>query len=379
MRRSVKYGVYGAVLAVAVIGGTAAFATTGGTGGTAGPTAKSVTLVVDGKATHVRTTALRVSGVLTGAGYHLTSHDIVAPAPASAVRDDSTVVFKRGRLLRLTIDGATTQVWTTAPTVAQALSDLGYSTSNFVSVSRSRRLPLTAPTSIEMRTPKSVVLTHDGQTHRVVTTSPTVSDLLKSLNVQVGPADLVRPAQTQAITAGLRIAVHRVTSRTQTVAQSIGYGVIRHDDSSMYAGQSHVVRSGIAGSEAITYKVVYVDGKVTGRTVLTRHVTRSPRSEIENVGTKHRPVVHAPTPPPSSGGLNWDGVASCESGGNWHINTGNGYYGGLQFDSGTWLSNGGGAYASRADLATREQQIAVADRIYASRGSSPWPVCGRYL
>src|SRR3954454_14627969 len=75
----------------------------------------------------------------------------------------------------------------------------------------------------------------------------------------------------------------------------------------------------------------------------------------------------------------WDRVAQCESSGNWHINTGNGFYGGLQFVYRTWLSNGGGAYAERADLATREQQIAVADRLYAARASSPWPVCGQYL
>jgi hypothetical protein len=94
------------------------------------------------------------------------------------------------------------------------------------------------------------------------------------------------------------------------------------------------------------------------------------------VGTKARPVAAVPA---STGGLNWDAVAACESGGNWHINTGNGFYGGLQFDYGTWLSNGGGAYAPRADLASREQQIAVASRLYAARGSSPWPVCGARL
>jgi hypothetical protein len=86
-----------------------------------------------------------------------------------------------------------------------------------------------------------------------------------------------------------------------------------------------------------------------------------------------------PTPAPSSNGLNWDAVAACESGGNWHINTGNGFYGGLQFDYGTWLSNGGGAYAPRADLASREQQIAIATRLYNARGASPWPVCGQRL
>jgi hypothetical protein len=77
--------------------------------------------------------------------------------------------------------------------------------------------------------------------------------------------------------------------------------------------------------------------------------------------------------------LNWDAVAQCESGGNWSINTGNGFYGGLQFDYGTWLAYGGGSYAPRADLASRDAQIAVATRLYNARGSSPWPVCGQYL
>ena len=64
----------------------------------------------------------------------------------------------------------------------------------------------------------------------------------------------------------------------------------------------------------------------------------------------------------------WDRIAQCESGGNWHINTGNGYYGGLQFAQSTWLANGGADFASRADLASREQQITVANRLYAKSG-----------
>lgn len=72
----------------------------------------------------------------------------------------------------------------------------------------------------------------------------------------------------------------------------------------------------------------------------------------------------------------WNRVASCESSGNWHINTGNGYYGGVQFSSSTWLSYGGGRYAPRADLASREQQIEVARRVLAGQGPGAWPVCG---
>ncbi|SEO31555.1 transglycosylase family protein [Actinacidiphila rubida] len=71
----------------------------------------------------------------------------------------------------------------------------------------------------------------------------------------------------------------------------------------------------------------------------------------------------------------WDKVATCESSGNWQINTGNGFYGGLQFASSTWKSFGGTAYAPRADLATRNQQIAVAERVLRSQGPAAWPVC----
>ncbi|MDQ1746092.1 MAG: hypothetical protein QOD07_355 [Frankiaceae bacterium] len=71
----------------------------------------------------------------------------------------------------------------------------------------------------------------------------------------------------------------------------------------------------------------------------------------------------------------WDNVAQCESGGNWHINTGNGYYGGLQFAQRTWVSFNGTQYASRADLATKTEQITVAERVLARQGWGAWPVC----
>ena len=80
--------------------------------------------------------------------------------------------------------------------------------------------------------------------------------------------------------------------------------------------------------------------------------------------------------PASSGGANWSAIAACESGGIWSANTGNGFYGGLQFTEQTWLANGGGQYASSANLATAAQQIAVAQRVLTSQGIGAWPVCG---
>ncbi|MFE1954441.1 MULTISPECIES: transglycosylase family protein [Streptomyces] len=72
----------------------------------------------------------------------------------------------------------------------------------------------------------------------------------------------------------------------------------------------------------------------------------------------------------------WDAVAQCESGGNWSINTGNGYYGGLQFSASTWAAYGGTAYASTADQASKAQQISVAEKVLASQGKGAWPSCG---
>ncbi|ARF81344.1 transglycosylase family protein [Kitasatospora aureofaciens] len=97
------------------------------------------------------------------------------------------------------------------------------------------------------------------------------------------------------------------------------------------------------------------------------------------------PAAHAAPPGGDSGTdpggrdggrYDWERVAACESSGNWHINSGNGYYGGLQFDQPTWRDNGGLAYAPRADLAGREEQMAVAQHLAERRGLSPWPVCG---
>ncbi|WLW54472.1 transglycosylase family protein [Streptomyces sp. YU58] len=75
----------------------------------------------------------------------------------------------------------------------------------------------------------------------------------------------------------------------------------------------------------------------------------------------------------------WDAVAQCESGGNWSINTGNGYYGGVQFSASTWAAYGGTKYAAQANQATKAQQIEIAEKVLAGQGKGAWPVCGKNL
>ena len=113
---------------------------------------------------------------------------------------------------------------------------------------------------------------------------------------------------------------------------------------------------------------------------------RKPNNHLRNLGLATAPLVAAvpmavasATSASAATTSTWDRLAGCESGGNWSINTGNGYYGGLQFSDGTWDGLGGGRYASRADLASKSEQIAIAEKLLASRGWSPWPACSSRL
>jgi hypothetical protein len=111
---------------------------------------------------------------------------------------------------------------------------------------------------------------------------------------------------------------------------------------------------------------------------------RKPSNRTRNIGLATAPLAAAipfafTSPAQAATTSTWERLARCESGGNWHINTGNGYYGGLQFSDGTWDGNGGEKYASRADLASKSEQIAIAEKLLDARGWSPWPACSSRL
>jgi resuscitation-promoting factor RpfB len=284
--RSLKYGLSSAVLA-GVVGGTVAFTTGAGD--------KTVHLLVDGRPQTIQTTAADVGTALSGAGYRVGAHDLVAPAAKTAVTNGETVVFKRGRLLHLNIDGVERDVWTTAPTVAQALSELGYSTADFTSVSRSRRLPL-GVTDIALRTPKRVTVIHDGKRTTVTTTDADVAQLLSDLSLQLGAYDRLSVAKTKQLTDGTVIRLTRVHHRAVITTRRIPYQVRSIKDSSMNAGATKVITPGRAGLVRLEYAVVFVDGKRVGTTKIRRTVLRQPRTQVERVGTRHPQPVYTGTP-----------------------------------------------------------------------------------
>jgi uncharacterized protein YabE (DUF348 family) len=344
---------------------------------------KSVTLSVDGKSSAVHLFGNTVGDVLTHQGIKLESHDLVAPAVSTPLKDNEKVVVRYGRLLTVTVDGKTKEFWTTSTTVSGALAELGIrSDSARLSVSRSQplgRLGLV----MSVTTPKNVTVSVDGKALKETTTSATVADVLSELKVTVGAKDRVTPALTTLLTqSGLNVAVARVTQKTVSSTETIAFGTQQINDATTYAGTTNTLTAGKPGQRVVNNVQTWVDGKLESDKIASSQVVTAPVALVLAVGTKSRPVQSAPASGPvSSGGGStanaamWDRIAQCESGGNWAINTGNGYYGGLQFDSQTWLANGGGQYAPRADLASRTQQIAIANKVYAARGLAPWG-CG---
>jgi uncharacterized protein YabE (DUF348 family) len=272
--RSVKYGLYGAVLA----------------GLAAAPVVwssvdKSVDLVVDGRTTAVHTTAADVADVLRDNGYRVTRHDLVAPSLSAHVKDGARIVLRRGRLLHLSVDGQRTDVWTTAPTVSEALAQLGYATSDFVSVSRSRRLPL-RPTDIAIRTPQLVTVVHDGRNEQVTTTDQTVGQLLDDLEISLGTADRVAPARTQALAPGMTVRVQRLATKLMSRIESSPYPTRQVRDAALLAGTTKLVHAGKAGQVRVTYSVVYLDGRPLGRTKIKAVTLSAPTPKVLKVGTK---------------------------------------------------------------------------------------------
>ena len=336
---------------------------------------KSVNLSVDGKTSAVHLFGSTVGDVLASQNIKVGSHDVVAPAVSASVSDGQKVVVRYGRLLTVTVNGQTQKYWTTSTSVAGALSELGIrADSAKLSVSRSQPLGRTGLV-MSVTTPKAVTVAVDGKTLSAQSTGATVADVLSELKVTLGALDRVAPAPTTLVAqSGLEVAVSRVTRDSVTATETVDFGTQRQDDPTLFAGSTKTLTAGQPGAKVVTYLQTWVNGNFESRNATSSTVTTAPVSRILAVGTKAPPVSAAAAAPAGStaNAAMWDRIAQCESGGNWAINTGNGYYGGLQFDSRTWLGNGGGQYAARADLASREQQIAVANTVYAARGLAPW-------
>ncbi|AKC38076.1 MULTISPECIES: resuscitation-promoting factor [Mycobacteroides] len=342
----------------------------GAGGGYAIAAHKTLTLNVDGNAMTVTTVKSQVSEVLADYGYALTDRDDVAPAKHDAVRDGDTIVLKRSRPLDISVDGqGTQQVWTTANTVNDALSQLSMTDTAPTAATRGSRLPLEGM-SLAVVSAKTVRLNDGGAISTPRIAAPTVGTLLEATGNPLQQFDTVDPAPSTPVTADMPITVTRIRVSKVTEQAPLAPTPQKIEDADMNMSRSVVEDPGAPGTQDIVYSVLTVNGRETGRMPVSNNVLTPARDSVLRVGAKPGTEVPAVTR-----GSAWDALASCEAGGNWAINTGNGFYGGVQFDYGTWLAHGGAKYAPRADLATREEQIAIAEKTLAVQGWGAWPVC----
>ena len=332
---------------------------------------KTVAVTVDGQTTSHTSFANTVGDVLASSGLNVGPRDVVIPSLDSPVTDGGSVQVQFARKVTLSVDGKPTEFYTTATTLDGALqtaSMRGLGGADF-SVSRSMNIGRDG-LIVDVSTPKTVTIKVGGKSKRVTTTAGTVAELLGERNIGMTVDDRIKPALNTTINEKTKITLTQVKISTKTVTEKIRFGTLKTKSSSLYTGQTKVTSAGHSGSAKVTYEYTSVNGDKASKKVIKRVVINAPISQRVMVGTKAGSV--------SGGGINlaraamWDRIAKCESGGNWSINTGNGYYGGLQFANASWRSNGGADFASRADLASRAEQITVANRYYAKSGLAPW-------
>ncbi len=349
---------------------------------------KAVALSVDGQSSSLHVFGSTVGDALAKKGIKVGEHDQVVPSVGSSLEDGDTISVRYGRKLTVTIDGVAKEYWTTATTVDAALRDLNIRAGSDAKLSASRSQALGRQgLALTVTTPKPFSVSVDKKKLALKSNATTIGAALTEAGIKYDADDRITPAANAPLTRGLAIAVQRVSAGPNTSTVRIPFKTVTKKDATLTEGTRKVATKGKAGSRSVTLQRTYVDGKLESAREVASKVITAPVSEVVLVGTKAKPAASPSTSSSTStrsagntsgAGINlsnaamWDRIAQCESGGNWSINTGNGYYGGLQFDIRTWLGSGGGDFASRADLASRAEQITVANRVYADRGLQPW-------
>ncbi len=339
-------------------------------GGQAVAAHKTVTLTVDGSPLRVATMKSRVIDVVRENGFDVDDRDDLYPAADQPVRDSETIVLRRSRPLQISLDGQDSkQFWTTASTVDEALAELAMTDTAPAAASRGTRVPLHGM-ALPVVSAKTVQIADSGVVRTVHLAAPDVEAMLAAAGAPLQQRDRVVPDASSPIVAGMQIQVTRIRIRQVTERLPLQPSAQRIEDPALNMSRQVLADPGNPGTQDVTFAVVTVDGVERGRLPVANTVVEPARDAVLRVGAKPGTEV-----PPVSNGRIWDALASCESGGNWAINTGNGYFGGVQFDQNTWERQGGLRYAQRADLATREEQIAIAEVTRASQGWGAWPVC----
>ncbi|MFJ3911559.1 ubiquitin-like domain-containing protein [Streptomyces vinaceus] len=333
---------------------------------------KSVRLTVDGEPRTLHTFADDVDELLDAEGLGVGPHDLVAPARTEALDDGDEIVVRYGRPLRLTLDGQSRQVWTTAGTVEGALRQFGIRVEGaYLSAPRTAPVPR-AGLTLAVRTERSVTFMADGRETTIRTNAATVQEALGQAGITLQGQDTTSVPPASFPRDGQTVTVLRITGTREVREERIPYAVEKTEDDSLFAGTEVVERAGRPGARRVTYVLRTVNGVRQKPRKVAEETVRDPVTQLVKVGT--RPL---PTSVAGADGLDWGALAQCESGGRPSATDASGTYGGLyQFDVRTWQSLGG---SGRPQDAPGPEQTYRAKKLYVQRGATPWPHCGRRL
>ena len=334
---------------------------------------KDVTLDVNGQIMKASAMSGDIRSLLEDNDVRVSDRDMITPGLDEKIQDDSTVTVRSARQVAVSVDGQLRDVDTTSLTVADLLSELGYeNNAGVVSEGTGTQIPVEGM-SLDITTPREFTLSDgktDGEPARMSLAAATVGDALAMRGTPLGKDDTVTPSADTPLKPGTHIEVHRVTTDEETDERPFDPPVTVREDPEKPEGEESVVEAGAAGREKITARVTRTNGEETGRDIIDRVELAPAKERIVVRGTKKA----ASAPAVANGGV-WDELVQCESTGNWSANTGNGFSGGLQFTPSTWAAYGGTEYAPEAHMASREQQIAVAEKVQAAQGWGAWPAC----
>ncbi|MDK8498658.1 resuscitation-promoting factor [Corynebacterium accolens] len=363
----------GGVLSTLAVGGVVAVAAQ-----------KDLVVDVNGDKVELATFAKDVDGALQAAGVQVGEEDIVSPAPSESVADGDEISVRTAKPVAVSIDGEQQQLSTTDLTVSDLLNNLqGVNPGAAVKSGEDdvdKDAQLKDGMDLEVVSPKIIKINDGGKNTYTKIAAKTVGDVLKERGIKLGEDDRVFPAKEEKVTEGMSIKVERIDIQTEDVTEEFDAEPNFVDDPELEAGAEEVREQGEKGKREITRKVVLKNGKKESEEVIKDEVVVGPKPATIARGTKQA----EPEPqggnsgaaaPAVADGSVWDAIAQCESNGNWSINTGNGFSGGLQFAPSTWAGLGGTEYAPEAWQATREQQIAVAQKVQAAQGWGAWPAC----
>lgn len=420
----------------AIAGGVLALS--GGGAATAFGLSNEVNINVYGEVSTVRTFDSNVDSILDKQGVEIQKIDKVTPELGGKITDGETITVEKLNVVELFINGQTPKSFNTeVETVGEIVEGAGYDLDKVrISPAASTVLVPGEKTRITVETPKTITFTGmNGEYVADDVFQKTVGEAADAYLQDVKETDTFSPGRDTEITDGMTIDITRIRTDERIETEVVPFKKTVKEDDSIFVGEEKITTKGINGEKSKTIKDTVTDGKVTESETVEEKVTKKPVDEVLTKGTKEKPApveekkessndeksVSAPAksssgsasgstkerkaPAKSSrsaersstsstssntssgngSGLlagipqskidRFDKLAQCESGGNWSINTGNGYYGGLQFSRGTFLAFGGGEFAPTADKATRDQQVYIADKTQKAQGWSAWPSC----